>query len=843
MFNAHSCVYCSICIQRGLRHCLSSTDGQCESLVRGMSNCSDSRAFFIPEVKDRIMLKTKNILTILLLCCYGVLSAQCPNFTDLTDTSVTCQYGNFSNPFQYTGIAVGRHTVITQQGADPRTGYQLPFLPPNENAVVKLGNEQTGAEAEAITYTFTVNPDSAILLLKFAVVFEDPRHPFPAQPRFVVRVLNTVGQLVEDCAEYDVTAAGDIPGFQSFVFGNRNVRWRPWTNVGIDLSDYAGQQIHLQFITYDCAYYGHYGYAYFTAACISNKLTLNGCDGNVVTLVAPDGFESYSWNNGNTSSLATYTVNGNTSANCIITSVTGCQFLLSGTFSANSEIPIVNSIVYDTICEGEPYSEHYFNLPEQWDIGTHTFRNTFFDAVNCIGGDVTTTLYLTVLPQYTHFYSAVCQGSDYDEHGFHYTNLQTGDFTDSIIFVRPNDCDSIIVLHMTVSPSFNLPNVISGESDVCCNEVYTYELANAYGLASFNWDVPNGVSILFGQGTASANIYFTDLAPNPATLSLTGTNGCGSGNIQLSVTHHPSYHTFFQDTLCTGNEYHNNGFDLARQDSTGWFTYINHNTTTNGCDSVNIIQLLVTNTPILTTLSDPPEICVGENTMVHALGENSGFSQETSMPVVAVGDILCTDNSIVKISDWPVEGKTAMGVVFYVDTSGIHGWAVHLQEISNGIAFGGLGADIASLSNFTNARDAQTDLNGYSNTLNIRNEGNPSTYPAAYSMDFTNGWYLPAIGQLRILYVSIPTLNYTLQVLNGNSIPATAGPWWFNNWWYLSSTEYSDSEVWVLRANGILNILNKNATSTDFTYYQTIGSTTYTYNHTANTLIRPIRNF
>ena len=119
----------------------------------------------------------------------------------------------------------------------------------------------------------------------------------------------------------------------------------------------------------------------------------------------------------------------------------------------------------------------------------------------------------------------------------------------------------------------------------------------------------------------------------------------------------------------------------------------------------------------------------------------------------------------------------------------------------------------------------------------------PSTYPAAYSMDFTNGWYLPAIGQLRILYVSIPTLNYTLQVLNGNSIPATAGPWWFNNWWYLSSTEYSDSEVWVLRANGILNILNKNATSTDFTYYQTIGSTTYTYNHTANTLIRPIRNF
>ena len=31
--------------QRGLRHCLSSGDGQCESLTSGMSDGSDSRAF------------------------------------------------------------------------------------------------------------------------------------------------------------------------------------------------------------------------------------------------------------------------------------------------------------------------------------------------------------------------------------------------------------------------------------------------------------------------------------------------------------------------------------------------------------------------------------------------------------------------------------------------------------------------------------------------------------------------------------------------------------------------------------------------------------------------------
>ena len=109
-------------------------------------------------------------------------SAQCPTFTNLTGSGVTCQYGDFQNPFQYTGIASGRHTVITQQGSDPYTGHQLPFLPPGESAVVKLGNEQVGKQAEAITYQFTVNPDYAILLLKFAVVLEDPGHPAPAQP-------------------------------------------------------------------------------------------------------------------------------------------------------------------------------------------------------------------------------------------------------------------------------------------------------------------------------------------------------------------------------------------------------------------------------------------------------------------------------------------------------------------------------------------------------------------------------------------------------------------------------------------------------------------------------------
>ena len=110
----------------------------------------------------------------------------------------------------------GRHTLITQQGTDPHTGDQLPLLPPGESAVIRLGNVRTGAEAEAITYRFIVEDDAAVLLLKFAVVLEDPGHEAIYQPRFVVRVLDGNGQLVESCAEYDVSAGAGIQGFETY---------------------------------------------------------------------------------------------------------------------------------------------------------------------------------------------------------------------------------------------------------------------------------------------------------------------------------------------------------------------------------------------------------------------------------------------------------------------------------------------------------------------------------------------------------------------------------------------------------------------------------------------------
>ena len=127
---------------------------------------------------------------------------------------------------------------------------------------------------------------------------------------------------------------------------------------------------------------------------------------------------------------------------------------------------------------------------------------------------------------------------------------------------------------------------------------------------------------------------------------------------------------------------------------------------------------------------------------------------------IAIGDILCTDGTVVGSNDYAASGKTALGIVFYVDDSGQHGWAVHL-EYQGEMPWCHEYIDIPNLQNYRNFRDAIKDIDGYSNTRAIRNHGTASLFPAAWAVDFDNGWYLPAAGQIRQLYGYIPEINMT----------------------------------------------------------------------------------
>ena len=209
------------------------------------------------------------------------------------------------------------------------------------------------------------------------------------------------------------------------------------------------------------------------------------------------------------------------------------------------------------------------------------------------------------------------------------------------------------------------------------------------------------------------------------------------------------------------------------------------------CDSVVTLHLTINPKPEVIINPTSDTICNGNEVTLQA----QFLNVDDYLPVT-IGDILCTDSSIVKPSAWPVAGKTAMGIVFYVDNTDAHGWAVQLQEQGNYIWGTSQETDIPTLTNYATSFEAMADFDGYDNTQKIRDAGNATTYPAAYAVDFANGWYLPAEGQLRLLYSEIVTLNTSLQVVGGSLFPMESG------WRYWSSTERNQNNAWCLQSHG-----------------------------------------
>ena len=237
----------------------------------------------------------------------------CINYVNLHDTTgtVVCRYGktDYSSslpvPSQTRVGAIdygpeevdSRHTVNWDIHAyDPRTHNLLPLIPDGELATVRLGNWKYNNEWESVTYDYYVDSVYSILVLKYAVVLEDPGHPKREQPHFTLSVKDQNGQEVD-------AACGSADFYSGRSSGNKgdgwhyesNLSWKEWTTYGINLGQFVGQRLKITFSTYDCTQGAHYGYAYFTLGCAKGKIEGISCgDDAKLTAQAPDGF-AYEW--------------------------------------------------------------------------------------------------------------------------------------------------------------------------------------------------------------------------------------------------------------------------------------------------------------------------------------------------------------------------------------------------------------------------------------------------------------------------------------------------------------------------------------------------------------------
>ena len=151
---------------------------------------------------------------------------------------------------------------------------------------------------------------------------------------------------------------------------------------------------------------------------------------------------------------------------------------------------------------------------------------------------------------------------------------------------------------------------------------------------------------------------------------------------------------------------------------------------------------------------------------------------------VSIGDILCVqgaDTLIVHPQDYT---GGAFGVVFYVDETGQHGWALHPQIQAHQIYWSSMYELPWGLTGWLSIRDAIYDLDGYDNIGFMRavSQNDHSRYPGAWAVDYEHGWYWPALGQLNILYGSAPIVNNSLKQIGGTLLQGA--------WVYWSSSTY-----------------------------------------------------
>lgn len=326
-------------------------------------------------------------------------------------------------------------------------------------------------------------------------------------------------------------------------------------------------------------------------------------------------------------------------------------------------------------------------------------------------------------------------------------------------------------------------------------------------------------------------------------------------NFTLMVNDPPFVDTMVVTTnfQLNGEPYHWRGMDI---DSTGRYSKIN--TMADGCDSLDILSLI-----ILQIDTSTNEICEGESTTMGISVETPRLVwKEGEIPAVeAPGDVLCTDGSILRVDAFLASGKTPIGVVYYIDPTGKHGKIIALKDAPRvsingkdnywGIWAQGQAQDykyIHSVTKYNKAFNVLFDMKGAENTLKIKfdaeQRGDFYYYaPSAYYCYFYNessgvvdpsnpggwGWYLPAMGELNILFGNRVPVNATLKKLKEAGFDAEVMD--TEQSYYVSSSEQDDNNCW------------HNDYSGHFKSHYKYNSKTWMDNKNKYHIVRPSRDF
>ncbi|MDD4847632.1 MAG: T9SS type A sorting domain-containing protein, partial [Bacteroidales bacterium] len=201
---------------------------------------------------------------------------------------------------------------------------------------------------------------------------------------------------------------------------------------------------------------------------------------------------------------------------------------------------------------------------------------------------------------------SICEGETYNFCGQALTTAGTYTCNPGSIY----GCDSITTLNLKVTP---LPRAIRvvGDPELCPEAIGHYN-ATIENATDYEWIVPEGFTIMSGQGEATMTLKAPTTATD-AVLKVVGSNYCDhSDTLMLPIIIHPAFYPVLEDVACQGERYDQNGFYLeSAQNDTTLYQYL---FTQEGCDSIVTLVLTVNQKYLM---NENAEICQGESYDFH----------------------------------------------------------------------------------------------------------------------------------------------------------------------------------------------------------------------------------
>jgi len=511
------------------------------------------------------------------------------------------------------------------------------------------------ATSEKMTYTFTVTPNSALLVYRFAAVLRDPQsggvHTGDEIPSYLLSIKVDDGSYLA-CNSFegkgDIEASGfernrPTTGVNACPSGGGNEYvFKNWTTGMIDLFPHIGKSVTIEIITHDCIVQcplsgrtyrvagAHEAYGYFWAETMGLKLEPKNCVGDDAYITATNtGFLTYRWYRSDNKPVETVPGQPNVARipqtlldpgvtyYCEMTSDMGCPPITLATQLPKIVINPDFKVTQD--CSGKVY------FTNQSTIESDTIQGYVWDF-----GD-----------------GAI----SYEKNPTH-TYAQSGEKTVTLKVISSFGCETTIVRPVAVRYFPDLQ--IVGEDAVCAGDRIILTVYGAEIGSSFLWD--NGATDPILTDNAVTSKYYEVKVTDPHTCEYTK-------RIYISVKQNPMViiDPPYAETCL------NNTATLTARGGDETLSYLwNHGVTTaattvrpladetftvtgtasNGCKSTASRLVKVNPLPDV-YITGPDEICRNTTAGLVAHGANSylwgdGITTGTTLNVTPLNDTTCT---------------------------------------------------------------------------------------------------------------------------------------------------------------------------------------------------------